>query len=103
MIEFKNVSKTYNGNVKALDNLNFTVGKGELVGFIGPNGSGKTTLMKTLLHLQEPVSGQILRLRLTCVPRSTGVVAEVIRCASPPMGASAFFSAFSQYEVFLER
>lgn len=59
MIEFKNVSKTYNGNVKALDNLNFTVGKGELVGFIGPNGSGKTTTIKLLSGVLVPDKGTI--------------------------------------------
>ena len=59
MIEFKNVSKTYNGNVKALDNLNFTVGKGELVGFIGPNGSGKTTTIKLLSGVRVPDKGTI--------------------------------------------
>lgn len=59
MIEFKGVSKTYNGKVKALDNLNFTVGKGELVGFIGPNGSGKTTTIKLLSGVLVPDKGTI--------------------------------------------
>lgn len=59
MIQFKNVSKTYNGNVKALDNLNFSVGKGELVGFIGPNGSGKTTTIKLLSGVLVPDKGTI--------------------------------------------
>ncbi len=59
MIEFKNVSKTYNGSVKALDNLNFSVGKGELVGFIGPNGSGKTTTIKLLSGVIVPDKGNI--------------------------------------------
>ncbi len=59
MIEFKSVSKTYNGNVKALDNLSFSVGKGELVGFIGPNGSGKTTTIKLLSGVLVPEKGTI--------------------------------------------
>lgn len=59
MIEFKNVSKTYNGTVKALDDVSFTVGKGELVGFIGPNGSGKTTTIKLLSGVLTADKGNI--------------------------------------------
>ena len=42
-----------------LENLNFTVEQGDYLCIVGENGSGKTTLMKTLLGLQEPVSGKI--------------------------------------------
>ena len=43
-----------------VEGLNFTVNAGDYLCIVGENGSGKTTLMKTLLHLQEPVGGQIL-------------------------------------------
>jgi ABC-2 type transport system ATP-binding protein len=46
-IEVNNISKSY-GVQKALDNISFTVQKGEIVGFLGPNGAGKSTLMKIL-------------------------------------------------------
>lgn len=46
-IEVKNITKTY-GEQKALDNVSFSVNKGEIVGFLGPNGAGKSTLMKIL-------------------------------------------------------
>ncbi|HTO35954.1 MAG TPA: ATP-binding cassette domain-containing protein, partial [Flavobacterium sp.] len=46
-IEVQNISKSY-GTQKALDNINFTIKKGEIVGFLGPNGAGKSTLMKIL-------------------------------------------------------
>jgi ABC-2 type transport system ATP-binding protein len=46
-IEVNNISKSY-GAQKALDNISFTVKKGEIVGFLGPNGAGKSTLMKIL-------------------------------------------------------
>lgn len=46
-IEVKNISKMY-GAQKALDNVSFSVNKGEIVGFLGPNGAGKSTLMKIL-------------------------------------------------------
>lgn len=46
-IEVENITKTY-GTQKALDNVSFSVKKGEIVGFLGPNGAGKSTLMKIL-------------------------------------------------------
>ena len=46
-IDVNNISKSY-GVQKALDNISFSVKKGEIVGFLGPNGAGKSTLMKIL-------------------------------------------------------
>ncbi|MBR2529277.1 MAG: metal ABC transporter ATP-binding protein [Blautia sp.] len=43
-----------------VEGLNFAVNEGDYLCIVGENGSGKTTLMKTLLHLQEPVSGRIV-------------------------------------------
>ena len=55
-IEVKNVSKRY-GKVKALDDVTFTVGKGEVFGLIGPDGAGKTTMFRILCTLLRPDEG----------------------------------------------
>lgn len=59
MIEIKNVSKTYNNNIKAIDNLNLTINDGEIVGFIGLNGAGKTTAIKMMTGILQPDKGTI--------------------------------------------
>ncbi len=46
-IEVKNISKSF-GSQKALDNISFSIDRGEIVGFLGPNGAGKTTMMRIL-------------------------------------------------------
>lgn len=55
-IEVSNISKSYGGQ-KALDNISFSVKKGEIVGFLGPNGAGKSTLMKILTTYISADSG----------------------------------------------
>ena len=55
-IEVQNISKNY-GAQKALNNISFTVKKGEIVGFLGPNGAGKSTLMKILTSYIDADSG----------------------------------------------
>ena len=59
MIEVKNVTKKY-PNIKAVDNINFTIKDGEVVGFLGPNGAGKTTTMNMITGFIEPTEGQII-------------------------------------------
>jgi ABC-2 type transport system ATP-binding protein len=56
MIEVKNLTKDY-GPRRAIDNLNFSVAKGDVVGFLGPNGAGKSTTMKIITGFMAPSSG----------------------------------------------
>ena len=56
MIEVKGLSRRY-GPTKALDDVSFTVGEGEVVGFLGPNGAGKSTTMKILTCSLAPSRG----------------------------------------------
>ena len=57
IIEVDNLSKTYNGTVKAVDRVSFYVNKGEIFGFLGPNGAGKTTTIKMLTTIIDPTGG----------------------------------------------
>lgn len=58
MIALKNVVKTYN-HKNVVDDISFTIEKGELFGFLGPNGAGKTTTIKMIIGLLEPNQGEI--------------------------------------------
>ncbi len=62
MLQVTGLSKEYgkkNDRFLAVDDLSFTVGKGELVGFLGPNGAGNTTTVKMLCGLIVPDKGKI--------------------------------------------
>lgn len=56
-IEVTNITKQY-GTQKALDNVSFSIGSGNIVGFLGPNGAGKSTMMKILTCFIPPTKGQ---------------------------------------------
>ena len=45
--------------LKAVDDVSFTIGKGETLGLVGESGCGKTTVGRSLLHLYKPTSGEI--------------------------------------------
>ena len=57
IIEVLNLKKRY-GNIKALNGISFSIGKGEIVGFLGPNGAGKSTTLKILSGLIPADSGE---------------------------------------------
>ena len=56
MIEVEELTKTY-GSYTAVDHLNFSLMRGEVVGFLGPNGAGKTTTMRMLTGYMPPTAG----------------------------------------------
>lgn len=59
MLEVKSICRHY-GDLKAVDNVSFTISPGEVVGLLGHNGAGKTTIMKMLSGYLEPDTGEIL-------------------------------------------
>jgi ABC-2 type transport system ATP-binding protein len=58
ILRVENLTKTYK-NLAAVDNINFKIKKGEILGLLGPNGAGKTTTIQMLLGLTTPTSGSI--------------------------------------------
>jgi len=58
MIEIKNLNKQYD-NIYAVKNINIKIGKGSIVGLLGPNGCGKTTTIGMMLGLIKPTSGSV--------------------------------------------
>lgn len=59
MLVIKNISKKYK-DIYVLDNVSFTIRKGEVCGLLGLNGAGKSTLMKILANLIKPLEGEII-------------------------------------------
>lgn len=58
IINIENFSKSY-GEIKAVNNISFSINKGEMFGLVGPDGAGKTTTIRTLCGLLKPDSGNI--------------------------------------------
>lgn len=58
ILEVKNLTKKFN-NFLAVDDISFSLEKGEILGFLGPNGAGKTTTIQMLLGVLRPTSGEI--------------------------------------------
>ncbi len=58
MVEVKNLTKTY-GDIKAVNNISFTVNDGEILGFLGPNGAGKSTTMNIITGYISSTKGTV--------------------------------------------
>ncbi len=58
MIQVESVTKRF-GETVAVDDVSFSIGEGEIVGFLGPNGAGKSTLLKMMCTWQPPTAGRI--------------------------------------------
>ncbi|MBP0969760.1 MAG: cell division ATP-binding protein FtsE [Oscillospiraceae bacterium] len=89
MIEFRNVTKEYPGGTLALDDVDFTIDKGEFVFILGHSGAGKSTLLKLMLREEEVTDGvitiadynlnKIRRRKIPYLRRELGVVFQDFR------------------------
>jgi ABC-2 type transport system ATP-binding protein len=84
-IEVADLVKIYPGGKAAVDGISFTVGRGEIFGFLGPNGSGKTTTVRILVTLLRMTSG-IARVAGFDTDREPGRIRELIGYAGQTTG-----------------
>ena len=96
MIEVKNLTKVYK-NGKGVFNLNFSIKKGEVLGFLGPNGAGKTTTIRNLLGFIKPNKGTCKIKGLDCWKNAQ----EIQKYLGYIPGETAFFDEMTGFE-FLE-
>jgi iron complex transport system ATP-binding protein len=78
LLELRNVSKTYENGFRAVKEVSYSIGKGMLVGLIGPNGCGKSTMMKCINRIHPTTSGDILVNGESVLNRAPGELAKVI-------------------------
>jgi len=72
-IEVTRLSKTYEGNVTAIEDVSFQVSPGEVFGLLGPNGAGKTTTLRVLITVLRPSGGSARVLGMDVVKQATQV------------------------------
>ena len=90
MIEIRNLTHIYNGKIKAVDGLSFTVERGQILGLLGPNGSGKSTIVKLITGILKPTNGSVkvdslevsenlqdIRKRLGLMPQETSLYEDL--------------------------
>lgn len=80
-LELRNVSKSF-GEVQALEDINFQLGRNEIVGLLGDNGAGKSTLIKIITGYHQPTSGEIYfngqRVENLTVPKARELGVETV-------------------------
>ena len=60
IISISNLNKTYASGLRALENVDLEIRKGEIFALLGPNGAGKTTLISIICGIVNPTAGQVL-------------------------------------------
>ncbi|MBL7557495.1 MAG: ATP-binding cassette domain-containing protein [Bdellovibrionaceae bacterium] len=103
MIDVKNLTKEY-GTLKAIDNVTFSIKKGEVVGFLGPNGAGKSTTMKIITGFMAPSDGSASVAGFDVfenpieVKKRIGYLPE-----TPPVYADQFVTEYLKYVAQLKK
>lgn len=98
VLALKDVGYRY-GTLRALDGINLSVDRGEILGVLGPNGSGKSTLLKIMDGLLIPQKGEVL---LSGLPMKTMGRSQVAREVAMVAQENYFRFSFSVLEVVLK-
>jgi ABC-2 type transport system ATP-binding protein len=85
-IEVNSLTKRY-GDLTAVDDISFTVGKGEMFAFLGPNGAGKTTTVEIIETIRPPTSGKVTLLGMDVTKKKQDIVHRI---GVLPQGFSSF-------------
>ena len=99
-VSAQNIIKQF-GNIRALDNLSFTIQQGEIFGLIGPNGAGKTTTLRIVSTLIIPTQGSMIIFGLDTVKQS-GEVRKIISYLPEEAGAYPNLSG-NEYLQFMAK
>ncbi len=99
LIVCQNLTKQYGKDVRALDDVSFSLDSGRIVGLLGPNGSGKTTLLKLANGLLQPTSGEILIAGNVPGPETKAIVSYLpdAEYLFPWMNVSALLEMFQDF------
>ena len=85
-IQVENLTKRY-GDLLAVDNISFTVGKGEVFALLGPNGAGKTTTVEIIDTIRKPTSGKVTLLGMNVTKKKHDIIPRI---GVLPQGFSSF-------------
>ncbi|MFA5906314.1 MAG: ABC transporter ATP-binding protein, partial [Desulfobacula sp.] len=85
-IEVNNLTKRYKG-LSAVDNISFTVKRGEVFALLGPNGAGKTTTVEIIDTIRKPTSGKVILLGMDVTKKKYGIIPRI---GVLPQGFSSF-------------
>ncbi|MCG7841092.1 MAG: ATP-binding cassette domain-containing protein [Methanomassiliicoccales archaeon] len=88
IITVKNLVKLYDPDIRAVDDISFTVTKGEIFGFLGPNGAGKSTAIKVLTTLLKRTSGEV-NINGFDIEKDAREIRKIIGYASQEIGVDA--------------
>lgn len=104
LIECYGLSKRY-GAKHALDCIDLTIGRGRIIGLLGPNGSGKTTFLKILCKLLQPTSGKVLISGGEIGPKSKSLISYLPDRTyfADWMRASDMFDMFAEFYADFDR
>src|SRR6516162_2486592 len=98
IIQVKELSKHF-GQIRAVDNLSFTVEQGEIYGFLGQNGAGKSTTIRMLLTLVKPTQGKIELLGLDLHKHRADILRQVGAVIERP-DTYNYLSGFENLSLF---